>query len=121
MRCSATAPTSTSLGFVKAAYRSGSRRQGDATNANSKKLHDLGLGLWVDDISREMRVEGVHARYIADLSVTGLTSNPKLYEHAIGQVHPRNLIAAGLETGWRHFQGGSQHRCDIVASRPPLA
>jgi transaldolase len=53
-------------------------------NANTKKLHDLGQSLWVDNISREMLVEGVLARYIADWSVTGLTSNPTIYEHAIG-------------------------------------
>lgn len=54
-------------------------------NANTKKLHDLGQSLWVDNISCEMLVEGVLARYIADWSVTGLTSNPTIYEHAIGQ------------------------------------
>ncbi|NDP59766.1 MAG: transaldolase [Oxalobacteraceae bacterium] len=53
-------------------------------NANTKKLHDLGQSLWVDNISREMLVKGVLARYIADWSVTGLTSNPTIFEHAIG-------------------------------------
>ena len=53
-------------------------------NANTKKLHDLGQSLWVDNISREMLVTGLLARYIADWSVTGLTSNPTIFEHAIG-------------------------------------
>jgi transaldolase len=53
-------------------------------NAHTKKLHGLGQRLWVDNISREMLLEGVLARYIADWSVTGLTSNPTIYEHAIG-------------------------------------
>ncbi len=53
-------------------------------NANTKKLHDLGQSLWVDNISREMLVVGTLARYIADFSVTGLTSNPTIFEHAIG-------------------------------------
>ncbi len=53
-------------------------------NANTKKLHDLGQSLWVDNISREMLVTGTLARYIADCSVTGLTSNPTIFEHAIG-------------------------------------
>lgn len=53
-------------------------------NANTKKLHDLGQSLWVDNISREMLVTGQLARYIADCSVTGLTSNPTIFEHAIG-------------------------------------
>ena len=53
-------------------------------NANTKKLHDLGHSLWVDNISREMLVQGTLSRYIADWSVTGLTSNPTIFEHAIG-------------------------------------
>ncbi len=35
-------------------------------NANTKKLHDLGQSLWVDNISRQMLVQGTLARYIAD-------------------------------------------------------
>jgi transaldolase len=53
-------------------------------NPNTKKLHDLGQSLWVDNISREMLTTGQLARYIADFSVTGLTSNPTIFEHAIG-------------------------------------
>jgi transaldolase len=52
-------------------------------NANTKKLHDLGQSLWVDNISREMLIRGTLDRYIADWSVTGLTSNPTIFEHAI--------------------------------------
>lgn len=54
-------------------------------NANTKQLHDLGQSLWVDNISREMLETGILARYIAEWSVTGLTSNPTIFEHAIGQ------------------------------------
>lgn len=53
-------------------------------NSNTKQLHALGQSLWVDNISREMLVQGTLARYIADWSVTGLTSNPTIFEHAIG-------------------------------------
>jgi transaldolase len=53
-------------------------------NANTQKLHDLGQSLWVDNISREMLANGTLARYIAEWSVTGLTSNPTIFEHAIG-------------------------------------
>ncbi len=52
-------------------------------NTNLKKLHDLGQSLWVDNISREMLAKGRLGRYIADWSVTGLTSNPTIFEHAI--------------------------------------
>ncbi|MEO7107459.1 MAG: transaldolase [Rhodoferax sp.] len=54
-------------------------------NANTKKLHDLGQSLWVDNISREMLANGTLARYISDWSVTGLTSNPTIFEHAIAK------------------------------------
>ncbi len=53
-------------------------------STNTKALHDLGQSLWVDNISREMLTRGTLAAYIADWSVTGLTSNPTIFEHAIG-------------------------------------
>ena len=53
-------------------------------NANTLKLHDLGQRPWLDNIRRDLLGSGTPARYIADLSVTGLTSNPTIFEHAIG-------------------------------------
>lgn len=53
-------------------------------NANTLKLHDQGQRLWLDNITRDLLDSGTLARYIADLSVTGLTSNPTIFEHAIG-------------------------------------
>ena len=53
-------------------------------NANTKRLHDLGQRLWLDNISRELLNKGTLAGYVAELSVTGLTSNPTIFEHAIG-------------------------------------
>ena len=53
-------------------------------NLTTRKLHDTGQSLWLDNITREMLADGTLARYIADLSVTGLTSNPTIFEHAIG-------------------------------------
>ncbi len=53
-------------------------------NANTRKLHDIGQSLWLDNLGRELLASGTLARYIADLSVTGLTSNPTIFEHAIG-------------------------------------
>lgn len=46
-------------------------------------LHDLGQSLWLDNITRDLLESGTLARYIADLSVTGLTSNPTIFDHAI--------------------------------------
>ena len=46
-------------------------------------LHDLGQSLWLDYITRDLLDSGALERYIDELSVTGLTSNPTIFDHAI--------------------------------------
>jgi transaldolase len=46
-------------------------------------LHDLGQSLWLDYITRDLMDSGALKRYIDELSVTGLTSNPTIFDHAI--------------------------------------
>ena len=46
-------------------------------------LHDLGQSLWLDNITRDLLDSGTLKRYIDELSVTGLTSNPTIFENAI--------------------------------------
>jgi len=46
-------------------------------------LHDEGQSLWLDNITRDLLQSGTLKRYISDLSVTGLTSNPTIFDHAI--------------------------------------
>jgi len=46
-------------------------------------LHDLGQSLWLDNITRELLNNGTLQRYIDEFSVTGLTSNPTIFDHAI--------------------------------------
>jgi transaldolase len=46
-------------------------------------LHELGQSLWLDNVTRELLDSGTLHRYIEDLSVTGLTSNPTIFDHAI--------------------------------------
>jgi transaldolase len=46
-------------------------------------LHDHGQSLWLDNITRDLLETGTLARYIDELSVTGLTSNPTIFDHAI--------------------------------------
>ena len=53
-------------------------------NPNLRQLHALGQSLWVDNITRKMLGDGTLEGYIDELSVTGLTSNPTIFEHAIG-------------------------------------
>jgi transaldolase len=51
----------------------------------TKDLHDLGQSLWLDNITRDLLDTGTLKRYIDELSVTGLTSNPTIFEHAISK------------------------------------
>jgi len=54
-------------------------------NANTKNLYDKGVSIWLDNITREMLDNGTIQRYIADYSVTGITSNPSIFEAAIAK------------------------------------
>jgi transaldolase len=49
----------------------------------TQKLHELGQSLWLDNITRTMLDDGTLKRYIDELSVTGLTSNPTIFDKAI--------------------------------------
>lgn len=49
----------------------------------TKALHEIGQSLWLDNITRALLDSGTLARYIKDLSVTGLTSNPTIFDAAI--------------------------------------
>jgi transaldolase len=49
----------------------------------TEQLHRLGQSLWLDNINRDLLVNGTLRRYIDELSVTGLTSNPTIFDHAI--------------------------------------
>ena len=50
----------------------------------TQRLHDLGQSLWLDNITRDLLTSGTLRRYISELSVTGLTSNPTIFDQAIG-------------------------------------
>jgi transaldolase len=67
----------------------------------TQKLHDLGQSIWVDNISRGMINSGTLRRYIDELSVTGLTSNPTIFDHAVAKSADydesiRRKVAQGL-------------------------
>ena len=49
----------------------------------TQMLHELGQSLWLDNITRDLLDSGTLQRYIDELSVTGLTSNPTIFDHAI--------------------------------------
>ncbi|HEV7489952.1 MAG TPA: transaldolase [Rhodanobacteraceae bacterium] len=53
----------------------------------TQQLHSLGQSLWLDNITRTLLDDGTLARYIADYAITGLTSNPSIFDAAIGEGH----------------------------------
>ena len=67
----------------------------------TQRLHDAGQSLWLDNITRSLLTGGTLARYVEDLSITGLTSNPTIFDHAIKNSHDydaaiREKTAMGL-------------------------
>src|SRR5215470_14740736 len=49
----------------------------------TQQLHDIGQSIWLDNITRDLLTSGTLKRYIDELAVTGLTSNPTIFDHAI--------------------------------------
>lgn len=70
----------------------------------TQALHDAGQSLWLDNITRGMLDEGTIAHYIDDLSVTGLTSNPSIFDKAIAGGYYDDAIRSAGDTG----KGGEQ-------------
>src|SRR6202020_1435794 len=67
----------------------------------TQELHNLEQSLWLDNITRDLLDNGTLKRYIDELSVTGLTSNPTIFEHAISKSKSYDaeigrLLATGL-------------------------
>jgi transaldolase len=66
----------------------------------TQQLHDVGQSIWLDNIRRSLLTEGTLKRYIDELSVTGLTSNPTIFDNAISKSSDydsaiREKLAAG--------------------------
>ncbi len=66
----------------------------------TERLHELGQSLWLDNITRDLLTSGTLQRYIDELSVTGLTSNPSIFDHAVTHsasydAEIRRLMGAG--------------------------
>ena len=68
--------------FIAARMDRGLRPEGELMKA-TQMLHDLGQSIWLDNITRDLLNSGTLKGYITDLSVTGLTSNPTIFDHAI--------------------------------------
>jgi transaldolase len=67
----------------------------------TQALHELGQSLWLDNITRDLVASGTLSRYIREYAVTGLTSNPTIFDNAIRDTSSydeaiRRKIQAGL-------------------------
>jgi transaldolase len=71
----------------------------------TQQLHDLGQSLWLDNITRDLLDSGTLRKYIEELSITGLTSNPTIFDHAI-----KNSAAydAAIRDGLRNGSAAEQ-------------
>ncbi len=66
----------------------------------TQQLHDLGQSLWLDNITRGMLASGTLRRYIDEFSITGLTSNPTIFDHAIRESRDYDgAVRQGLAQG----------------------
>ena len=72
-------------------------------------LRDAGQSLWLDNITREMLDDGTLRRYVDAFSITGLTSNPTIFDEAIGKTSAydrgiRDKSRAGLSNETLFFE-----------------
>jgi transaldolase len=67
----------------------------------TQKLHEVGQSLWLDNITRTMLADGTLKSYIEELSVTGLTSNPTIFDKAIsgGEAYDEQIAELTAEAG----------------------
>jgi transaldolase len=84
-------------------------------------LHNLGQSIWLDNITRDLLETGALTRYIEELSVTGLTSNPTIFERAIrnsgaydGPIHDK--LARGIGGEDLFFELALEDLTDMTCS-----
>ncbi|MGH9681774.1 MAG: transaldolase [Candidatus Acidiferrales bacterium] len=66
----------------------------------TQTLHEMGQSIWLDNITRGLLASGTLRRYIQEFSVTGLTSNPTIFDHAFRNSHDYDAaIAQKLKEG----------------------
>src|SRR6516162_2657564 len=91
----------------------------------TEMLHNLGQSIWLDNITRDLLDTGTLKRYIDEFSVTGLTSNPTIFDHAIthsrsydGEI--RRLVGAGLSGEALFFELAVQDLARAAALFAPI-
>ena len=78
----------------------------------TQELHNLGQSLWLDNITRDLLDNGTLKRYIDEFSITGLTSNPTIFEHAISKSKAYDAqLAACCHRAFQARSFSSSWRC----------
>jgi transaldolase len=77
----------------------------------TERLRKLGQSLWLDNITRGMLDDGTLARYIREYGLTGLTSNPTIFEHAIGKA---DFYDAAIRRGAAAGRSGEELFFDLA-------
>lgn len=78
---------------------------------STQQLHQLGQRLWLDNITRTLLADGTLARYIRALAVTGLTSNPAIFEQAIKH---STAYDAAIRARWPTASGAEEVFFDLA-------
>ena len=76
-----------------------------------KELHSLGQRIWLDNVTRDLLVRGTLQRYVRDLAVSGLTSNPTIFDHAIRNT---NLYDDAIRDATARGQSGEALFLDLA-------
>ena len=82
----------------------------------TRQLQDLGQSLWLDNITRELLDNGTLRGYIEEFSVTGLTSNPTIFDEAIGGGQPTTTASARRRR--REVRRSAVHRAGAGGPAP---
>jgi len=89
--------------------------EGNPTKA-IQLLRNLGQSLWLDNITRDLLDSGTLERYIKEFSVTGLTSNPTIFDHAIrnSTAYDQNEGAMAFAKSWKDLMTVIASKCDVL-------
>ena len=94
-----------------------------APNPNLQRLHEAGVSIWLDTLSRELLESGEFAELIRDYSVTGATSNPTIFAKAItgSDRYDDQLRRAGLRRRSATRRSCSSRSRSTTSARPPAS
>ena len=93
-----------------------------APNPNLKRLHDAGVSIWLDTLSRQLLDSGEFAELVRDYSVTGATSNPTIFAKAItgSGLYNEQMRSLGLTKAHATRKSCFSRWRSMTSVRPPV-